>query len=36
MKNNFISDIDYKKNEELLFSDKISNQPDSHDLWNML
>ena len=24
MKNNFISDIDYKKNEELLFSDKIS------------
>ena len=28
--NNFISDIDYKKNEELLFSDKISNQPKFH------
>ena len=33
MKNNFISDIDYKKNEELLFSDKISNQPKFHMIY---
>ena len=34
MKNNFISDIDYKKNEELLFSDKISNQPKFHMIYS--
>ena len=33
MKNNFISDIDYKKNEELIFSDKISNQPKFHMIY---
>ena len=34
MKNNFISDIDYKKNDELLFSDKISNQPKFHIIYS--
>jgi len=33
MKNNFISDIDYKKNDDLLFSDKISNQPMFHMIY---
>ena len=34
MKNNFISDLDYKKNDELLFSDKISNQPKFHIIYS--
>ena len=34
MKNNFISDLDYKKNDELLFSDKISNQPKFHMIYS--
>ncbi len=34
MKNNFISDLDYKKNDELLFSDKISNQPQFHMIYS--
>ena len=33
MKNNFISDIDYKKNDDLLFSDKISNQHMFHMIY---
>ncbi len=34
MKNNFISDLDYKKKDELLFSDKISNQPKFHMIYS--